>query len=344
MEILSFLGKAGLKGEILHGSPAYIRGRIDTLLQVRKARTRLQGLRLGVLGDPSDWLIASDADPDVIREELGIELVGIPMPAVQDAVAKAPTAEAPLSSEVVGQAAPEVRSALPGAMQIRQGLESILRGYRLDGFTLRCFDLLKTIGNTGCLALADFNARGIPAGCEGDIPSLLSMTLAKAVSRHTGFMANPSRIDPYTGEIVFAHCTVPLDIVDQVKLDTHFESGIGIGIKGHFPEQDVTVFKVAGDLSAAFIAEGRLIRNLDERELCRTQVVVKLDDPSLTRTYFLRGPVGNHHIIIPGRWKSVLEAVLPQRHHCCGGGGHGGHGHGHGEGHGHGGGCCGHHH
>ena len=338
MEILSFLGKVGLSGEILHGSPAYIRGRIDALQLLEDARKRLSGLRLGVLGAPSDWLIASDVDPEAVREGLGIEFVEVPMREVKDAVAKAAPATVPLPDDAVENAPEAVRKAIPGAEQIYGGLKTIVEERRLDGFTLRCFDLLGDVGNTGCLALAKFNADGIPAGCEGDIPALLSMTVAKVATGHTGFMANPSRIDPETGEIVFAHCTIPLDIVDKVELDTHFESGIGVGIRGHYPEQDVTVFKISGDLSQAFIAEGRLVRNLSEPDLCRSQIVLQLDEPALARDYFLKKPVGNHHIIVPGRWKALLTELLPHQHHCCGGGhGHGGGGH-------HGGGCCGGHH
>ena len=122
-------------------------------------------------------------------------------------------------------------------------------------------------------------------------------------------------------------------IVDGVSLDSHFESGIGVGIKGHFPEQDITIFKVSGDLSQAFIAEGRILRNLNEKNLCRTQIAVKLDEPELARKYFLSRPVGNHHLILPGRWKDILEAVLPHQHHCCGGGHHGGGHHGCGDHH-----------
>ena len=49
----------------------------------------------------------------------------------------------------------------------------------------------------------------------------------------SGFQANPSSINPETGEIIFAHCTIPLNMVERYELDTHFESGIGTGIRGY---------------------------------------------------------------------------------------------------------------
>ena len=84
MEILSYLRQQGVRGEILHGSPTHINLRIADLQQVAIARQRLKGLRLGVIGQPSDWLISSHADTLAIREKLGVELVDIDIQEVLD--------------------------------------------------------------------------------------------------------------------------------------------------------------------------------------------------------------------------------------------------------------------
>ena len=36
------------------------------------------------------------------------------------------------------------------------------------------------------------------------------------------------------GELLLAHCTVAPSMFDDVELHTHFESGLGIGIRGTF--------------------------------------------------------------------------------------------------------------
>jgi L-fucose isomerase-like protein len=74
-------------------------------------------------------------------------------------------------------------------------------------------------------------------------------------------------------------------------------------------EGPVTVFKVAGDLSRHFVAEGTLLRCEARRDLCRTQFAIQMDNPSQT-TYFLTNPIGNHHIVIPGHHKDAIEALL----------------------------------
>ena len=304
MEILSFLRLNGIRGEIIHGSAAGVAGRIDELLRVAEAKSRLAGMRLGVIGRPSDWLIASGADYRSVKEKLGVELVDVPVSELTDRIAGAAADEA-----VPDVPMPEnVRKAFPGALGIYRALKSLVKDRGLGGFTLRCFDLLDAVGNTGCLALAKLNSEGMPAGCEGDVPALLSMTVAKAVTGFTGFQANPSRIDPASGEILFAHCTIPLDIVDSVEYDTHFESGKGVGIRGHYPEGPVTVFKLSGDLSRHFLAEGELIRNCSGPDLCRTQIVVRLSPEEAG--YFLREPIGNHHIILPGHCRTAIESII----------------------------------
>lgn len=282
MEILSYLNQQGITGEIIHGSTTYIHHRIKVLEQVGEARSKMKGCRLGLIGEPSDWLISSRFDRTIVKERLGIELVYIPMKELLE---------------------------MPNVKKIYEALKALVEKYQLQGFTLRCFDLLTTIRDTGCMALAKLNAEGIVAGCEGDVPAMLSMKIIQALTGVSGFQANPATIDPEKGEMLFAHCTIPLNMVERYELDTHFESGIGVGIRGYMKEGPVTIFKVAGDLSRYFIAEGTLVRNQAKPDLCRTQQVIELDDKGQTR-YFLTQPIGNHHIIVPGHLKELLEEIL----------------------------------
>ena len=320
MEILSYLNMQGRSGEIIHGSVDYIADRIGVLCKVAAAKARLSGSRLGIIGEPSDWLISSAPDRDKVKDKLGITLVDLPVQELVDEVAKVDAgmmAEGGRSvMDAFDRKAPAaLRKYADGAVRIYVALKRIIDRYGLSGLTLRCFDLLDSLGNTGCLALAMLNAEGIPAGCEGDVPALLSMTIGNALTGRSGFQANPSRIDPETGEILFAHCTVPLNMVQKYGFNTHFESGIGIAICGDLPVGGVTLFKVSGDLSRSFCSEAELLRNQSEKDLCRTQIVIRLDGAAATRTdicseYFLKSPIGNHHIVFPGRCKPLFEAFL----------------------------------
>ena len=291
MEILSYLRQHDIRGEIIHGSTTYISQRIRLLEIVERACKKLQGARLGIIGEPSDWLISSHADKKAVMERMGIELVDIPMQKLLD---------------TLGNKSDEV---LAGALNIYEALKTMVDTYQLQGFTLRCFDLLTAVKNTGCLALAKLNAEGYVAGCEGDVPAMLSMMVVRSLLGLSGFQANPSNINPETGEMLFAHCTIPFDMVENYELDTHFESGIGIGIRGYMKEGPVTIFKLSGDLSRYFVAEGTLVRNQANPDLCRTQQVIELSDKSQT-AYFMTNPIGNHHIIMPGYQRDLINGLL----------------------------------
>ena len=304
MEILSYLRQNDFKGEIIHGSPDYISKRIRLLVKAGEARKSLKGCRLGIIGEPSDWLISSHADKEAVMRRLGISLIDIPMQELLDVIAVTPL-------RATDEQAPTdaIRNALPVAEQIYDALKTIVERHQLQGFTIRCFDLLTAVHNTGCLALAKLNAEGIVAGCEGDVPAMLSMKIAQSLLGVSGFQANPASINPETGEMLFAHCTIPFNLVERYEFDTHFESGIGVGIRGYMKEGPVTIFKVSGDLSRFFIEEGELIRNQAKSDLCRTQQVIQLSHPCQT-SYFLTNPIGNHHIILPGHHHDLLKEII----------------------------------
>jgi len=128
---------------------------------------------------------------------------------------------------------------------------------------------------------------------------MLSMYLMKKITGQPGFQANPSRIDTEKREIVFAHCTLPIDMAESYRVMTHYESGIGVALRGKMKKMDVTIFKLSNNLKDYYIAEGEIIENLEDDNLCRTQIKIKLDDVG----YFLNNPYGNHHVIVYGKRK-----------------------------------------
>lgn len=341
MEILSFLNRAGLPGEIIHGSTEQIVAQLrDNISSMGKCHIRsynfgkvLQEKRLGVVGRPSDWLISSDADYRLAKEKLGVEIIDIDIDELIELV-KRPEHWDEMCVQATGEIGTAARSAhafmrtigenesleqlrevldiLPmnepkfgrhisdadfrKSLTIYYALAAIITKYGLDGITLRCFDLLTALGSTGCVALAILNRQGIVATCEGDVPTLLTMCVARELFGTSGFQANLSRIDG--SKLLFAHCTVPLDLVEDYCYDTHFESGIGVAVHGVLPPGPAKIFKVSPNCSEMLLEDVNIIENQYNDCLCRTQVCV--DAPGLS-DYFLRSPIGNHHVIIPSK-------------------------------------------
>ena len=304
LEILSYLRQQGMRGEVIHGSNSYIAERLLLLEKVEKARRQLRSCHLGVIGEPSDWLISSHVDATVVKERLGVSIESI---GIEELLAVMEGIPESMPSET--SAVENIRKALPGANRIYLALRQLAHSHQLNGFTISCFDLLSAVHNTGCLALAKLSSEGIVSGCEGDVPALLSMVIGKALTGITGFQANPARVDIATGELLFAHCTIPFNLVERYELDTHFESGIGVGIRGFMKEGPVTVFKVSADLTRHYAEEGYLVENLSNPNMCRTQQLIRLCNSQCAK-YFLTDPIGNHHIILPGHHKKLFDELM----------------------------------
>ena len=148
------------------------------------------------------------------------------------------------------------------------------------------------------------NEEGITSACEGDVPALLSMAVLGELSGKPVFQANPSQIFTDTNEIIFAHCTLPLNMVKDFEIMTHFESQIGVAFRGKLAEGPITVFKTDGLIQEYFVSGGILEENLTKYNLCRTQVKLKLDNPVF---YFLQESIGNHHIIVEGDYVDLIN-------------------------------------
>lgn len=296
LEILAFLKNHNLKGEVLHGDTDYIRSRIKALAPIQT--TKKGSANLGLIGRSSDWLISSDVDPKNALEKFDVNLVYVPIQELIDEYNK-------LSSFEIYDSLKDKKfdpKEVSKAERLYNAIKVLVKKYNLSGFTIRCFDLLGTLKTTACLALSHFNDEGIIATCEGDVPSMLGMYVAQKMLNEAAFQCNPSRIDTKNNEILLAHCTIPCNICKSFVLDTHYESGIGVGIHGEVKEGNATIFRLNSALTECFVEEGTIKNNQYENKLCRTQIVCNF--PELDK--ILKTPLGNHELIILGHHKEAL--------------------------------------
>ena len=315
LEILTWLESQGLEGRIVHGTNDEI---IETLretlmeqetFQETSLRGLLRGTRIGVFGQPSDWLIASDVDQEYLMEHFGVMTVDIDLQRVVEGIKAVPQAEAVKVSQQVVKRSQGIQE--PGCADMMEAaktyiaIKKICQEERLNALTIRCFDIVKACGTTSCLALALLNDEGIVAGCEGDMQTLMSMLLARKVCGEAAFMANPSKLTDETS--LFAHCTIPLNMCDTHILRSHFESSLGVAIQGVMPQRYYTVFKWGGRrLDRWFVAEAEAVETPYSEHFCRTQLTLKLN----MKPYLLNHPIGNHHVIISGKHQKEMARVI----------------------------------
>ena len=313
LEILSWMRQNNRHGRVLHGPVDYIMQGIDDYAQAQDAIEKLNGMRVGVIGKPSGWLIASNVDFDAMRERWGIEMVNVPLHEVVKGYEAVTDDEAQeITDEFLGSAVgikEPSRDEVVKAMRLYLSVKRTVDEYCLDAFTLNCFDLIPTTRTTGCLALALLNQEGIPAGCEGDEQTLLTMLAVQAATGEMTFMANPSKIlDNAAHEMVFAHCTIAPAMTDRYIVRDHYESLSGVAVEGIFDPMDMTIVKCGGkNMERYFISHARLLECTSNPNMCRTQLRLRLDEPL---DYFLERSIGNHHVIVRGDHVERLATVL----------------------------------
>ena len=313
LEILSWMRLNGLHGRVLHGPTSFIMQGINDYAQAYEAIDKLNGKIVGVIGKPSGWLIASNVDYQSLRERWGVTMLDISLDdvvegyeAVSDGDVRDITDE--FMRNAIGIKEPS-RDEVVKAMRLYRAIKNIVEQYHLDAFTLNCFDLIPTTRTTGCVALALLNQEGIPAGCEGDEQTLLTMLAVQAATGEITFMANPSKIlDNAAHEIVLAHCTIAPAMTDRYIVRDHYESLSGVAVEGIFDPMEMTIVKCGGkEMERYFISRAQLLECTSNPNMCRTQLHLRLDEPL---DYFLERSIGNHHVIVRGDHKQRLESVL----------------------------------
>ena len=312
LEISSWLRGRGMKSEILHGELPEIIKRIFVLHSNFKAQQALFGSRIGVIGSPSSWLVASNVDYLLSKRRWGIEYTDISLERVYEYYNQVTDDEVGEACAAFAGKALACREATPEdlikAMRLYRAIKRIVEEEKLSALTLSCFKLIEQTGTTGCLALSLLNDDGIIAGCEGDLQSIFTQLAVKVLTGKASFMANPSMINARTNEIVLAHCTVGIAQTEQYIIRNHFETEMGIGIQGILPTGHVTLVKCGGEcLDEYYLSTGTLTENTNYINMCRTQVRIKMDTPA---EYFLKNPLGNHHILIQGNYEILLDEFL----------------------------------
>ncbi|MFC2083391.1 hypothetical protein ACFLSG_05100 [Candidatus Bipolaricaulota bacterium] len=307
LEILARIRRDGGEGRILFGDAASIVQELQLELVLAAAWKALRFSRIGLIGEPSEWLIASDVDSAFLKGHLAVDLISVDIKELMDNIRSATVSRKELAAftreaeAIIGPKSEDIREAIT----VYRGLRALVDEHRLAACSVRCFDLVTDMHTTGCYALSRLNDEGIPAGCEGDLQSLFSLYIASLLSGQVAFMGNVASVDSENHVVGLAHCMCPLSMAMHYSVYTHFESDLGIGISGTFPEGAYTMFRLGGErLDHLFVREGQLEDSEFRNDLCRTQLRIRMSEPV---DDLLHSPLGNHHILMPGHHRSALE-------------------------------------
>jgi L-fucose isomerase-like protein len=313
MEVLARIQQLGIRGQV-----HYLRGpgdadglqRLAEALQDLGVRRALIESRIGLVGEPSDWLVASSPTIETVTTVWGPAVIPVPL----ESILSEPDGEVVARGEALARdfrAGAEAlvepaESDLPAAARVHALLRRVVEAGRLDAVAVRCFDLVMRQQTTGCLALAQLNDEGIIAGCEGDLVATVAMLWVHRMTGAISWMANPSRVDLDRGILSLAHCTVPRVLTGTYRLRSHFESGLGVGIQGTLSTGPVTLVRIGGvRMERLRVIDGALRSNTDHADLCRTQVEIEVGRDQLQE--LLAQPLGNHLVVVAGHHAAALR-------------------------------------
>ena len=312
LEVSACFGYKDMKVRIIHGSIPEMVEQVLIHHRAFAAKRSLKGKRIGVIGTPAPWLVASHVDYLLASQRWGVTYVDIPIEEVFRRFYAITDDEIGMQASIFANRAKACQDTTPDdllrAMRLYKAVKDICAEQKLDAVTLssdQCISQLNATGNVTSALLTD---EGIPAGGEGDLQTIMTMLMAYAITGKPTFMGNPSFIDRKRNELILAHCSVPTKMVDEFIIRDHFETGRGIGLQGLMHEGDITLFKCGGEcLDEYYVSEGYLVENTNLISACRTQFRLKMNKPV---DYFLNNPIGNHHVLIQGHHAAALQEFM----------------------------------
>lgn len=312
LEILAWIRELGEESVILHGDVDETIEQIKYYYQVYTARKKLKEVNIGMLGFPSDWLIASDVNQIEAQRKWGISYNYIEFPELSMLIDEVSEDRANTVARTFLNNAFEIKEAterdVVEAAKVYLALKTLCEVYKLDALTLRCFEMISRHHTTACMALSLLNTEGIICACEGDMQSVFSMVLLNLLTGRRSFLTNPSRIDAAENAVVMAHCSIPLCMTCRYTIRSHFESQIGVGIQGEVEKGPVTIFKCGSSkLNRYFVSSGQILDNLDNANMCRTQLKIHLDE---NVGYFFKNPLANHHMVVIGEHTKIIDDFM----------------------------------
>ncbi|MFX0211686.1 MAG: hypothetical protein ACFFDT_37260, partial [Candidatus Hodarchaeota archaeon] len=181
MEIRAYLRQNHITSRIIHGSLLQLIERIQEWCEFAEIEKKIRNSRIGIIGKPSSWLIASNVNPFTIQQRWGVTIEEYPLTKIIDNLNdKLSDKFKVVLDQFIGRAAcsdiPEDEIIKGGV--VAQALLEFVRNKNLDAVTLECFTLLEKTNISGCYALSHLNdLAGLTAGCEGDVPTTFTMML-----------------------------------------------------------------------------------------------------------------------------------------------------------------------
>lgn len=231
---------------------------------------------------------ASARSPEEIKKRLGTDVVAIKENAFDEMLSAADDEAVRAEADRWTKNAKAIIE--PGAEDINKAarvsvaLQRLMQQEKAQGLAVgTCMGWLPR--GFPCLGFARLRDRGIPAACEGDMDSLLTMLLFQCAIDRPGFQGNAT-FDTSRNALWTAHCTAPLkmDGPNGTEAPYLLRGHSEVGGSGCVPEvqyrvgQTITRTKLI-NLDTILVSKGKIIE-VPAKSVrgCRTQIVTEVRD------------------------------------------------------------------
>lgn len=239
--------------------------------------------------------------PDEVKKRLGADVVAVEENAFNEMISAAEEDAVRAEIDSWTKNAKEIiepnKDDIEKAARVSVALQRLMERERAQGLAVgTCMGWLSK--GFPCLGFARLRDNGIPAACEGDMDSLLTMLLFQYMIDRPGFQGNAT-FDTSRNALWTAHCTAPLkmDGPDGKEAPYLLRGHSEVGGSGCVPEvqyrlgQTITRAKMI-NLDTILASTGKIIE-VPKRSVhgCRTQIVTEVRDAAK----------------MAANWSSVLE-------------------------------------
>ncbi|MCS7139711.1 MAG: hypothetical protein N3F04_06835 [Candidatus Nezhaarchaeota archaeon] len=170
------------------------------------------------------------------------------------------------------------RGELQLSLAFKEAISEVIRRAGCNVFTIDCFEVIKRMHVTPCLAVSLLAREGILGICEADIQAAACMISVWRLTHP--FMGNITAIDDEEDSVILAHCTAAITLASNesaVKLKSHFETDRSVSVDVPLKLGDSVMISCDPKLREASLVECLVDRSQLEHEgMCRTQVLLKV--------------------------------------------------------------------
>jgi hypothetical protein len=286
------------------------------VIRALRALRYLKYLRVLYIGEypPRSVTVPRDISLEAIEGKFGLKITKINLSEYLEALKKVEPEEA---GEVADQwmrkyrVAENLRKDFADYAKIYIGTKKLLEKHNANALTLEC-PALPDIKYVPCLAFSMLLDEGIPAGCEADLPALLTMIFLMTASGDTAFMGNlnenVTHWDIEHNIVTINHDVVPPSYscpgCSYIIKDYH---DMGIGTTPYTELQaglKVTLAGMHWNMDKIWATRGEVISTHDTVH-CRITVRVKVSDAKRVS----RNAFGHHMVLIRGDYVNTLKTL-----------------------------------